>query len=121
MGVTEGPACSYKKYKMTGTAILKSMIPLKVQTPLPSYRTGTVSAGGTHQGKKKKKENLTTHPLKLVHQSPKGIITEKSFNTYVCTFNDLVFLFSRLVRSCAIDIGLALILSLRLLSLESPV
>ena len=69
---------------MTGTAILKSMIPLKVQTPLPSYRTGTVSAGGTHQGKKKKKENLTTHPLKLVHQSPKGIITEKSLtHTYV--------------------------------------
>ena len=29
------------------------MIPLKVQYRLPTYRTGAVSAGGTHQGNKK--------------------------------------------------------------------
>ena len=120
MGVTEGPACSYKKYKMTGTAILKSMIPLKVQTPLPSYRTGTVSAGGTHQGKKEKRK-LNNTSIETSAPKPERDHHRKIINTYVCTFNDLVFLFSRLVRSCAFDIGLALILSLRLLSLESPV
>ena len=29
------------------------MIPLKIQCPLPTYRTGAVPAGGSHLGKKK--------------------------------------------------------------------
>ena len=42
---------------MPGTAIelyIKSQVheTLKVQGPLPSYRTGTVSAGSTYKGKK---------------------------------------------------------------------
>ena len=56
-GVPEGQIWRYKniKYqvqKFSYTSNQKSMIPHKVQYPLPTYRIGAISVGGTHKGKK---------------------------------------------------------------------
>lgn len=44
------------EHKLSYTETQKSLMPIKVQPSYAFYRIGTVTAGGTHKGKKGKKQ-----------------------------------------------------------------